>query len=338
MKAPINQIKITERIRKEITKIDELAADIEINGLLNPITVMRLADGNYQLLAGLRRLRAIESLGLEEIDVNIVSPADAEAALMIEISENEQREPFTFSEKMDYARMIEEIEREKARERKSIGGKGGFDEDVFHGTHLQGRSRDIVGSKIGMSGSQYSRAKHIAENATDEAIADLDNGNRTIRGVYDEIRSRKKAEKPSADDDEDDFTDDDETEAETVYEAIIDYEKPEPEIKSPAPVKQQPLHNTAGLLSKSDEEAVQKIKDFNALSPQDKIKELQRQLKEERARAAHAESELARLTELRQNDVYHKDGIIENLKARLAEAEARIEELEKPRRKAGGAK
>ena len=91
-------------------------------------------------------------------------------------------------------------------------------------------------------------------------------------------------------------------------------------------------------MSKSDEEAAQRIKEFNALSPQEKITELQRQLKEERARAAHAESELARLKELRQNDVYHRDGIIANLTARLADAEARIDELEKPRKKTGGVK
>jgi uncharacterized protein involved in exopolysaccharide biosynthesis len=55
---------------------------------------------------------------------------------------------------------------------------------------------------------------------------------------------------------------------------------------------------------------------------------LQRQLREERARAANAESELTRLKELRHNDVFHKDGIIQNLRERLADAEARVKELE----------
>ena len=321
MKVPINQIKITNRVRKEIAKIEELAADIEVNGLLNPITVMRLTDGDFQLLAGLRRLRAVESIGLAEIDVNVVSPADAEAALRIEISENEQREPFTFSEKMDFARMIEEIEKEKAKERMSLGGKGGMEQEgVDCSPPLEKKkSRDAVGEIIGMSGRQYSRAKHIAENAPEEIIEELDTGQRTIRSAYDELRSLEKAVKSSENDVEDDIFDDDEVESEIEY-AVTS--------------QQQPRH-TAGLLSKSDEEAVKKIKEYNALSSQDKINELQRQLREERARAAHAESELARLKELRQNDVYHKDGIISNLTARLEEAEARLEELEKTARESG---
>ena len=122
MKAQISKIKITNRIRKEVAKIAELSEDIRVNGLINPVAVMSLDDVgeyDYQLLAGLRRLRATELIGLAEIDITVLTPADAEAILMIEISENEQREEFTFSEKMDFARMLEEVEigRASCRER-----------------------------------------------------------------------------------------------------------------------------------------------------------------------------------------------------------------------------
>jgi ParB family chromosome partitioning protein len=99
MKAAIESIVIKERIRKDIPKIPELAEDIKINGLINPITVMAIDEGKYQLLAGLRRIKAVQTLGLAEIEISVVLPADAEAALRIEVSENEQREDFTFSEK-----------------------------------------------------------------------------------------------------------------------------------------------------------------------------------------------------------------------------------------------
>jgi uncharacterized protein involved in exopolysaccharide biosynthesis len=82
------------------------------------------------------------------------------------------------------------------------------------------------------------------------------------------------------------------------------------------------------ILSKADEEASARNKTFNALSPQKKMIELQRLLKEERVRAGRAESELERLKELRHNDVFHKDGIINNLRERLSDAEAQIKELE----------
>jgi len=73
MKIEISKIKVTNRIRQQINKIEELAADIERNGLLNPITVMPMGEG-YQLLAGLRRLRAVQLLCWTEIDVNVISP------------------------------------------------------------------------------------------------------------------------------------------------------------------------------------------------------------------------------------------------------------------------
>lgn len=196
MRIEIESIKVAARIRKLTAKIDALAADIQKNGLINPITVMAV-DGGYQLLAGLRRLRAAQSLGWMEIEATIAAPKDAEAALLIEHSENEQREAFTFSEKMDYARLIEAIERAKALERKSMGGKGGLDEDVIERAHLaKGKSRNIVGSKIGMSGPTYQRASYVADHAPGEMIEQLDNKEKSVNGAYRELRA---ADKPTSD-------------------------------------------------------------------------------------------------------------------------------------------
>jgi len=191
MKIEISKIKVTSRIRQHITKIEELAADIEQNGLLNPITVMPMGAG-YQLLAGLRRLRAVQLLDWPEVDVNVISPKDAEAALRIEISENEQRKNFTYSERMDYAQRMEAIVRAKALERKSAGGKGGL-EEVDGGPPVeQGKSRDIIGSRIGMSGKQYDRARYVAEHAPPEVIGQLDSGEKTISSVYNDLRAAEK--------------------------------------------------------------------------------------------------------------------------------------------------
>ena len=334
MKVPISRVKITERIRKELTKIDELSADIEANGLLNPITVMRLTGGEYQLLAGLRRLRATEKLGQNEIDVNVVSPTDAEMALRIEISENEQREPFTFSEQAYYGKLLEAVENAKAKERikrgGQIGGQGGTSRVAPNGATLEdvakGKVSYKVGPAVGVSGRTYERIKHISDNAPPETIERLDKGEVSIAKAYNELRAKEKAAESSTDailnDVTADSSDAPDDAMDDIDETIEDYElviEPEALIQI----------SKAGVLSKADEEAAQRNKEFNALPPEEKIVELQRQLKEERVRAAHAISELARLKELRHNDVYHRDGIIENLKSRLAAAEARVEELEK---------
>ena len=310
MKIAIDRIAVTERIRKEIAHIPELAADIQKNGLINPVTVMETGDGEFRLLAGLRRIRAAQALGWTELEAHAFAPADAEAALRIEISENEQREPFTLIEKVNFGRLLEEIETAKAKARMVAGRKD--TDPVPHGTQGNGRTRKIVGSKVGMSGTQYDRAKFIAANAPPEMIDQLDRGERTIRGAYDELRAQKNTAVASA------------------PEASVSASKPS---ASPAGKKGSALNAN---LSKSDLEAIQKLQNYDALPPEGKIAELQRQLKEERARAAHAESELSRLQELNHNDVSHKDSIIESLKRQVSElnaaletARARIQELER---------
>ena len=80
--------------------------------------------------------------------------------------ENEQREPFTYSEKMDFARVLEEIESEKSKKRQLSGKKIVSDDLVDREPQGQkGKTRDAVADKIGMSGRQYDRAKYIADNA-----------------------------------------------------------------------------------------------------------------------------------------------------------------------------
>ncbi len=195
MKVNINEVKVATRIRKQTANIEELAGDIKQNGLINPITVMSVSGGGYQLLAGLRRLRAARELGWSEIEATVVPPKGAEEALKIEYSENEQRESFTYSEKMDYARLIAEIEKAKAKERMLAGEKTA--DPVVHGPQgtPTGRSRDIIGKKIGMSGRQYERAKYVADRASPEIIDEIDCGKRSIRSTYDKFLSDDKKTK-----------------------------------------------------------------------------------------------------------------------------------------------
>ena len=360
MKALIENIKITSRVRKELTKIDELAGDIEAQGLINPVTVMSLDGGEFRLLAGLRRLRAFEMLGRGEIDIHVVAPADAEAELRIEISENEQREAFTFSETVDYGRLLEEIVKEKSKKRQlegasaggKIAGNGRSKDNSLTPQGAEGNqkvrekeTREIVAEKLGMGKTTYDRAKYIADNAPDEVIEELDNGKRSIRGVYDELKAKEKTgesaedaviENTAVDTDSEDVSHDADTDGVPGEAGSWDAESEQGSQPEPPKASDKKKHSDnaaapaypAGMLSKSDEEAIERNRVFNAMSPDEKVVELKRQLKYERVRANTAESELARLKELRHNDNYHKDGIIQNLESRLERAEARVRELE----------
>jgi ParB family chromosome partitioning protein len=292
MKIKINKIKIADRLRKEIRNIDELAADIRKHGLISPIAVIPLGNGEYKLLAGFRRLRAMELNGETEIDVKIFSVSDAESAIKIEHSENEQREPLTFSEKMEYAKLIEEIETEKARERKSMGGKGGVLKNADCGSNIKpGKSRDIIGAKIGMSGNQYNRAKYIAANAPQEIIDELDYGKRKISQTYHELRDKQ----------ENKF-------------------RHEEQNNIPDPILALELKEFGIIFGDNEPDNI---------SPETEIKELQDQIKKERIRADIAESKLASETELRKNEAKHYNTIIEMLKKQLNRAHKIISELEK---------
>lgn len=184
----IGKVTVGKRIRKDYGDITSLADDIEDRGLINPPVV----TPDYELIAGERRLRALKKLDYKQIEVRVMSVEDYEHQLQIEISENEERKDFTYSEKMDYAKQLERIEAKKAKERMATNKKG-----TVPGPYAKkGETREIVGKKVGFgSGRTYGRAKYIYENADEEFIKKVDSGEKSIRGAYEELRPVKKKQK-----------------------------------------------------------------------------------------------------------------------------------------------
>jgi hypothetical protein len=127
-----------------------------------------------------------------KIDISKISSiSEAEYILAAEFSNTESGKHLIFSEQMDYAQLIEKMERFKAKERMFSGDNDGSVNGI-----AQGKVRDIVGAKIGMSGSQYERAKYIVKHASPQIIGELDREERTVRGTYDELRIEAKSKKP----------------------------------------------------------------------------------------------------------------------------------------------
>ncbi|MDW4106538.1 ParB N-terminal domain-containing protein [Staphylococcus saprophyticus] len=181
----IGKVTVGKRIRKDYGDILSLADDIEDRGLINPPVV----TPDYELIAGERRLRALKKLDYKQIEVRVMSVEDYEHQLKIEISENEERKEFTYSERMDYAKQLERIEEKKSKDRQ-LAGKNLMD----HGPQgKKGSTRDIVGEASGFgSGRTYARAKYIYENADDETIKEVDEGKKSIRKAHDDLREQKK--------------------------------------------------------------------------------------------------------------------------------------------------
>ena len=76
---PISQIQPglkQPRKRFDDEAISELADSIREHGLIQPLTVRRLASGYYQIIAGERRWRASKEAGLTEVPVSIIEADD----------------------------------------------------------------------------------------------------------------------------------------------------------------------------------------------------------------------------------------------------------------------
>lgn len=87
-------------------KIEELSLTIHTHGIIQPI-VVRQADGNYEIIAGERRFRAVQKLGWETIPAIIKDFNDTETA-SVALIENLQREELSaIEEAVAYAKLLE---------------------------------------------------------------------------------------------------------------------------------------------------------------------------------------------------------------------------------------
>jgi len=88
--------------------LNELADSISRHGLLQPIIVRPLSNGNYQIIAGERRWRACRIAELDEVPV-IIKELDDRAFMEIALIENLQREDLnSVEEAMGYKTLMEQ--------------------------------------------------------------------------------------------------------------------------------------------------------------------------------------------------------------------------------------
>lgn len=113
--SPANEIDIDRivpnpsqpRLKFDEARLEELAASIRENGILQPILV-RPSDGGYQLIAGERRLSAAQRAGLLKIPAVIRDVPD-DRLLELALVENIQREPLNpIEEAQAYQHLMEE--------------------------------------------------------------------------------------------------------------------------------------------------------------------------------------------------------------------------------------
>ena len=91
---PVSRVrpgKYQPRTRMDAAALEELAASIRVQGLMQPLLVRPVGGEAYELIAGERRWRAAQMAGLTEVPA-LVREVPDEAALALSLIENIQRE------------------------------------------------------------------------------------------------------------------------------------------------------------------------------------------------------------------------------------------------------
>ena len=105
---PLVQIRPSKTASRKVysrDKLNELAVSIEKNGIIQPLTVRKVTNMEYELIAGERRLRAAAICGLATVPCIIVSCNDTQASLF-SLTENLQRSELNFFEESESIKNI----------------------------------------------------------------------------------------------------------------------------------------------------------------------------------------------------------------------------------------
>lgn len=158
------------RTHMDQESLDELAESIKSQGIIQPILVRAVDDGQYEIIAGERRWRAAQIAQLQDVPV-IIRDIPDEATLAVALIENIQRENLNpVEEAMGLKRLLDEFELTHQQVADSVG-----------------RSRSAVSNLL--------RLLSLAESVKDRVFAgDLEMGHARALLVLTEDQQIKAAE------------------------------------------------------------------------------------------------------------------------------------------------
>jgi ParB/RepB/Spo0J family partition protein len=170
-KLRVTDIKVPSRHRKDKGDLDALAASIREIGLLHPPVV----NQDHVLLAGERRLLAVQKLGWTEVPVRVI---DLDDLLKAEWDENECRKDFSPFEKLAVADAIKERIGDRRGERTGRHANGSA-EHVGETPQVKPgeKTRDVAARCAGFTSTdEYRSVKKVKEKGVQELQAALDGG------------------------------------------------------------------------------------------------------------------------------------------------------------------
>lgn len=133
------------RIAFEPVRLAELAASIQASGIIQPILVRRLGD-RHQIIAGERRWRAAQQLGLATVPVTVRDVPD-EQLLELALVENIQRQELSpLEEASAYQRLLEEFHLTQDQLAQKVGKDRSTVANTMRLLRLPREARDLLGA------------------------------------------------------------------------------------------------------------------------------------------------------------------------------------------------
>lgn len=176
--------------------LDELAASIRVHGVLQPILVRPLEDGEFQLIAGERRWRASKAAGLATIPA-LVEEIDDDTALEISIIENLQREDLSpLDEASMFDRMVREHGYSVRRLAQKLGKDKGYLENRLRLADAPDEVRELVSLRKDTLSHAYELMKVEDPKKRKRLAAQVARGELTLIKLRDKIEGRPARSAP----------------------------------------------------------------------------------------------------------------------------------------------
>jgi ParB family chromosome partitioning protein len=187
------------RLAMEQVSLDELAASIREHGVLQPILVRPLENGEFQLIAGERRWRASKAAGLATIPA-LVEEIDDDTALEISIIENLQREDLSpLDEAAMYDRMVRDHGYSVRRLAQKLGKDKGYLENRLRLADAPDEVRELVSLRKDTLSHAYELMKVEDPRKRKRLAAQVARGELTLIKLRDKIEGRPSRSAPGPD-------------------------------------------------------------------------------------------------------------------------------------------
>ena len=170
--------KYQPRTKMDPQALSELADSIKAQGIMQPILVRPVDDGQYEIIAGERRFRAAQLAGLDQVPV-LVKPVADTAALAMALIENIQREDLNpLEEAQGVHRLMREFDFTHEQAAQAIGRSRSATTNLLRLLNLAPPVQEmLLGGQIDMG---HARALLATDAATQVQLAHRIVGARTV--------------------------------------------------------------------------------------------------------------------------------------------------------------